>query len=365
VDQNTSTFHWFDEAIFGQATYQFTDQWKLTAGLRNTWDKTESTVNANNYAGFPAGPYPGTYAFTFCTSAFTTEASNCYNAYQEQSHAPTGVVDVDFTPTPDQLIYAKFSKGYRQGGVAPFVADGYHIYGPEHVDSYELGEKKTFTGPVKGTFDVTGFFNNFTDQQLLAGFSSLVAAPSSGVVNAGKSRIWGFELESTVQPVDPLTLGLSYTYLHTELLSAFAYLAPGGIYSSIQFPTSPGNVLPFSPKNKLVASAAYRLPLPDDAGKVSIGADYTYTSSMLISETAVPYDTLDGYGLVGMNLHWDGILRSPVDAEAFVTNLTDKVYYNNLTQLYSTAFGLAARYLGEPRMYGVRVRVRFGKAAGG
>jgi len=365
VDQNTSTFHWFDEAIFGQATYQFADQWKVTAGLRNTWDKTEAAVNANNFAGFPAGPLPGTYAFTFCTSAFTTEASNCFNAYQEQSHAPTGVVDVDFTPTPDQLIYAKFSKGYRQGGVAPFVADGYHIYGPEHVDSYELGEKKTFTGPVKGTFDVTGFFNNFTDQQLLAGFSSLVAAPSSGVVNAGKSRIWGFELESTVQPVDPLTLGLSYTYLHTELVSAFAYLAPGGIYSSIQFPTSPGNVLPFSPKNKLVASAAYRLPLPDDAGKVSIGADYTYTSSILVSETAVPYDTLDGYGLLGMNLHWDGILHSPVDAEAFVTNLTDKVYYNNLTQLYSTAFGLAARYLGEPRMYGVRVRVRFGKAAGG
>jgi iron complex outermembrane receptor protein len=123
-------------------------------------------------------------------------------------------------------------------------------------------------------------------------------------------------------------------------------------------------VLPFSPRNKLVASASYHLPLPDDAGKVSIGADYTYTSSVLISETAVPYDTLDGYGLLGMNLHWDGILRSPVDAEAFVTNLTDKVYYNNLTQLYSTAFGLAARYLGEPRMYGVRVRVRFGKAAG-
>jgi iron complex outermembrane recepter protein len=98
---------------------------------------------------------------------------------------------------------------------------------------------------------------------------------------------------------------------------------------------------------------------------VSIGANYTYTSAMLISTTAAPYDTLNGYGLAGMDLHWDSILRSPVDVSAFVTNLTDKLYYNNLTQIYATTFGMASRYLGEPRMYGVRVRVRFGKAAGG
>jgi iron complex outermembrane receptor protein len=113
------------------------------------------------------------------------------------------------------------------------------------------------------------------------------------------------------------------------------------------------------------ADATYRLPLPDDVGKVSVGVNYTYTSSMLISTTAAPYDTLDGYGLVGANLHWDSIAHSFVDADFFVTNLTDKLYYNNLTQIYATTFGMASRYLGEPRMYGVHVRVRFGKAAGG
>src|SRR3984957_6591087 len=62
VDQNASTFHWFDEAIFGQATYQFADQWKATLGLRNTWDKTQATVNSTNYAVFPPlGSPPGPY----------------------------------------------------------------------------------------------------------------------------------------------------------------------------------------------------------------------------------------------------------------------------------------------------------------
>ena len=32
-----------------------------------------------------------------------------------------------------------------------------------------------------------------------------------------------------------------------------------------------------------------------------------------------------------------------------------------LTQLYSSPFGLASRYLGEPRMYGLRIRIAFGK----
>ena len=360
VDENLATIHFNDEALFGQASYTITDQLKITGGVRYTWDRTTAKVNSTDYAGFPTY-VPGTYEYSFCSSAYATTANNCESAYGESSKAPTGVVDLDYHPTQDVLVYAKYARGYRQGGVATFVADGYHIYGPEHVDSYELGEKTTFTGPIRGTFDVTGHYNNFSDQQLLAGFLGADVSPSSGIVNAGKSRIWGIEIESTLQPIDPITLGLSYSYLNTKLLTAFAELPPGGAYTEIEFPTTVGAVLPFSPKNKLSANAAYHLPLPDSVGKVSVAANYTYTSSMLISATAAPYDTLGSYGLLGANLHWDDILSSRVDGEFFVTNLTDKLYYTNLTALYSTAFGLAARFPGEPRMYGMRIRVRFGK----
>jgi iron complex outermembrane receptor protein len=360
VDMNLASVHWLDDGVFGQATYSILDNLKITGGTRYTWDRSTASVNSTNYAGFPL-TIPGPYSFVFCSSAFTTPANNCAASFAQNSKAPTGTVDIDYFPTPDLLLYAKYSRGYRQGGVATFVADNYHLYNPEHVDSYELGEKWSFSGEINGTFDVTGHYNNFTDQQLLAGFTGPQVAPSSGIVNAGKSRIWGIELESTLQPVRPLTVGLSYSYLNTKLLSSFFQLPPGGAYNSIQFPTVAGGPLPFSPKNKLSANAAYTFPLPDTLGVVSLGANYTYTSGLLVSETAAPYGSINGYGLLGANLHWNDIMRSPVDVDLFVTNLTDKVYYNNVTQLYTTAFGLAGRYLGEPRMYGAHIRVRLGK----
>jgi iron complex outermembrane receptor protein len=358
VDINTSTIHYSDLAVFGQATYAILDQLKVTGGIRYTSDNTTSTIHQTNYSGFPFSPPAGTFTTTFCQVTGLSVAAGCTQYLEENSHAPTYLLGLDYTPMQDLLVYAKYSRGYRQGSVAPFALQGFQLYAPEFVNSYELGEKTSFSGPISGTFDVTGHYNAFSDQQLLAGFIS-GGVPSAGIANAGKSRIWGIEVETTLVPIRPLTLGLSYSYLNTELQSAFVASPPAG--ATVTFPAVPGGDLPFSPKNKLSANATYRLPMPDDIGKMSLSANYTYTSKILVSATAAPYDSVGAYGLLGMNLHWDSIFHSPIDAELFATNLTNRLYANNLTQLYTTPFGLAAQYLGEPRMYGARVTIHFGK----
>lgn len=360
VDVNTSTIHYSDWATFGQATWSIVDQLALTGGVRYTEDKTNATIHQTNYVGFPLLA-PGPATITFCQVAGLNPATGCTQNLDQDSHAPTFLIDLDYHPTQDMLIYGKWARGYRQGSVAPFALEGFQVYAPEHVNSYEIGEKLTFSGPVAGTFDVTGHYNNFTDQQLLAGFISN-GSPSAGIANAGKSRIWGIEVESTIVPFQPLTLGLSYSYLNTKLLTAFVASPPPG--AIISFPATLGGELPFSPKNKASGFATYHLPMPDDIGKLSVSADYTYTSSMLIS-AADPTASLHPYGLLGANLHWDHILRSFVDGEVFATNLTNRLYYVNNTQLYTTPLDIAARYPGEPRMYGVRVTVHFGKSANG
>ena len=354
---STATIHFNDWAVFTQGTYAILDQLKLTAGARYTADSTTSTVHEIDYV-FPAPDTP----FPLCQSQLpgVTLANQCQQQFRENSSAPTYLIDLEYNPVANTLLYGKYSRGYRQGGVATFVADGYHLYAPEHVDAYEIGEKMTFGGVVPGTFDVAAFYNNFTNQQLLAGFTGPLAAPSSGIVNAGKSRIYGAEMESSITPVKSLTLGVSYTYLSTKLQSTMPTPLPSGAYDQISFPSVVGGELPFSPKNKLSANAAYRLPVPANLGRVSLGAISTYTSRELVSATSTAA-TIAPYGLLSMNLDWNAIAGSPVDVGLFATNITDRLYYNNVTQLYNTPLAFQSRYLGEPRMYGVRVRVSFGK----
>jgi iron complex outermembrane receptor protein len=366
----TTQFHYSDQAVFGQATYAILPNLKATGGIRYTNDQTTALVNATDFAGYPAtfpilpspvatvAPGPSLASFCAATNG-PVPPGGCRQDFIQNSHAPTYLLGLDYNPIQDVLLYAKYARGYRQGSVAPFTFTGYQLYQPEYVNSFEIGEKTTFAGPIPGTFDVTAHYNAFSDQQLLTGFI-IENNPTSGIANAGKSRIWGVEVESTINPVKPLILGVSYAYLNTELESAFVSTAALPPNSSVFYATHQGNVLPFSPRNKLSANATYRLPVPDTIGSVSLGANVTYTSSELISEAAAPFDTLGAYGLLGANVHWDGILGSNIDAELFGTNLANRYYFNNLTQLYATSFGLAAGYPGEPRMYGLRVKIRFG-----
>ncbi len=375
MDMNVSRVHFRDEGIYAQATYRVLPKLRITAGARYTWDHNDAVFRQVTYGGFPAlftppGP-PGSVPFplpafaapggVICTSQLTTVASGCTQSGQQNSSAPTGLINLQYNFTPSVMVFAKYARGYRQGGVAPFVADGFHEYGPEHVNDFEIGEKASFSGRVKGALDATAFYNRITEAQLLAGFTGPQVAPSSGIVNSGTSRIYGVEVESTLQPVRRVSMYLSWAFLDATLLKAeTAFLAAGGPYNQVLFPALQGGQLPFAPKNKLTYGANYELPVPHAAGVISIGANYTYTAAMLISEANAPYGRIGGYGLLGANANWNDVFGSKIDLELFATNLTDKRYYGNLMPLFQSPFGMTGGYLGEPRMYGIRLRVNFG-----
>ena len=42
---------------------------------------------------------------------------------------------------------------------------GVETWQPEYVNAYEMGVKTSFHGAVRGTFNIAGFWNDFTDQQ--------------------------------------------------------------------------------------------------------------------------------------------------------------------------------------------------------
>lgn len=59
---------------------------------------------------------------------------------------PTYLAGIDFTPTDHNLIYLKFSTGYKSGGFNSNGSAPSVDYGPENVYAWELGTKNRFAG---------------------------------------------------------------------------------------------------------------------------------------------------------------------------------------------------------------------------
>jgi iron complex outermembrane receptor protein len=362
VSQQSGTIRFNDKALYGQATYALTDKLKLTGGIRYTWDKVSADEAIATYM-FPAPNTPVGY----CVSAFArnpnlpiTALSDCNQHYANKSSAPTWLIDLDYKPIENVLLYAKYARGYRQGSVNPYAAEGYTDFGPEKVDSYEAGIKTSFHGAVHGTFNVSGFYNKFDNQQIQVGFTSSTGnvTPTQGIVNAGKSRIWGIEAEATVTLFTGFTLDGAYTYLNTRLQSLSAPpLVTGSRFDTIEFTSQPGDPLPLSPKHKATITGTYRLPVSGDVGRIDVGATFTYTARQLVT-SASPYGTLPATKLLNLNLNWAAVAGSPFDVSLFATNVTGEKYYTTVAGFYNN-LGFESGQLGEPRMYGGRVRYHF------
>jgi iron complex outermembrane receptor protein len=346
--------------LYEQTTYRLMDALKLTEGIRYTWDQTHNNSELRTYAV----PSPGV-GVPFCTNPTSTLPA-CGVRFRETSSAPTWLLGLDYQPIEDMLVYGKYSRGYRAGGVSAQAPSEFAVYKPEKVDTYEAGIKTSFHGAVSGTFNVAAFYNNFRDQQLQLNFNpkpGQAVSPASGILNAGKSRIYGLEVDSSVNLFEGFTLSASYTYLDTRIQEVTTVQTPATSPYVVVSPVSVGNTLPLSPKNKVSTTGTYTLPLSDRVGKVAVSATFTHTGSMVTNyvdaTSPIPaissLGTLPSLNLVNLNLSWNSIMGSGLSVAGFASNVTNKQYFTYVPGLYNTV-GFETAELGMPRMYGLRVR---------
>jgi iron complex outermembrane receptor protein len=344
--------------LYAQGDYSLTEQLRATAGLRYTKDKTEADTRYLVYY-FPSRNTPSARCAT-ATQTPVTDVSVCDRHFETDSDAVTWVLGLDYKLNENAMTYGKYSRGYRQGSISPYSVPGLEIFDPEQVDTYELGLKTSFNSVISGTFNVAAFYNDFKDQQLLFGVRSTDGslAPTATPINAGKSRIYGLEIESSLRLLKGLTLDLNYAYLNTKLQEADIPTVAPPLAVSPTFEV--GRELPFSPENKGTATLTYKLPLPSSVGGVFASATYAYTDKQL-QTVAGPYGVIPSYELVNANIAWSSIYGGPVDVSVFATNLLDKEYYTTITGSYDS-FAFEGLHPAEPRMVGARIRVRFGGA---
>lgn len=367
ISESRTKLDFDNHGIFAQGSYKFTDQLSLTLGGRWTFDKIDGYSESNRYTFFTI-PGTGTVPINrVCNDALNHpdvdlianggDRSACGTRIVQKTNKPTWLVGLDFKPSLDTLVYAKYARGYRQGAVN-FTNPGLETVGPEKVDSYEIGAKLTFRGPAPGYFNIAAFYNDFSDQQI---FGALVAKPDSGLaggaalINAGKSVIKGIEVDSGVTLFDMLRLGAGYTYLDTKLkeltpptLSAdspFAEIIPRGVV---------GGPLTYSPKHKLTLSGDLSVPA-GDAGVLKLGAVFAYTASQFVDGN----NKIPSYSLLTLTAGIDDIGGTGFDLGLFANNITNEKYRVTAGGGYESSGILDFAY-GQPRMYGVRLKYNFG-----
>lgn len=200
-----------DYAAFGELSYDVTDKLTLTGGAR-LYHYKNSLVGFFGYAvGFPFSS-----GEKQCFGPAQVEGSPCTNLDKVTSDTDAIYkINATYKITPDVLVYATFSQGFRPGGInrrgtlPPYLADT--------LDNYELGWKTRF-GDV--TFNGAVYQEDWNDIQL----SFLGANGLTEIRNAGIARIRGVEADFTYR-AGGLTLSLSGSYNDATIRRDFCRVA--------------------------------------------------------------------------------------------------------------------------------------------
>lgn len=345
---------YLNRAAYSQATWHFNEEFSFTGGLRYTWDHTEGYGIKTRYTWALAVPLGPRQQIT------TPEVS---------SKAPTGLIEFDWKPFEGQMIYAKYVRGYRQGSVILASDPGIDTFEPEKVDTYEAGLKTQFGGPIPGRFNLSVFYNDFTNQQLQLGYISPTATQTTTIVNAGKSRIRGLEGDMFFQLHERLTLALSFSMLDTVLLEQEDQTSrvgqAGGPLAALSVTpiAEVGDELPYAPKQTYVASLAWRVPASEGLGDIELGVTYSYIGEQRsAASSAGPYGMLPAFDLLNLNMAWGRILNTPLDLVVYGTNVLGEEYTTYTSGGYNL-LAFESRTVGTPRMIGARLKYNFGAAA--
>jgi iron complex outermembrane recepter protein len=117
-------------------------------------------------------------------------------------------------------------------------------------------------------------------------------------------------------------------------------------------------------------TGTYTLPLDESLGELSVGATYVYTAKSFYSHSAdlafergeIPFNSsiLPSSSLLNLNLTWNKVGGSPIDLGLFATNVTNEKYYIGAGNALPT-LGADFIFVAEPRVYGLRLKYRFGE----
>jgi iron complex outermembrane recepter protein len=371
-------------AVFGTAIFKATDALTFTGGFRYTKDSKDYTyfrynLDGRTINGFVDGvgaAYGAGYSGPDTLNRFGVPGTttDIVQALTGRTASFRGKrwdyrASVDYRISPEVLVYATTSTGYKAGGVGPrpFNADQARSFNPEEVTSYELGVK-TDLFDRRLRLNMTVYYNKLKDAQL-----TLLSCPQFGgpgpcalPQNAGDATQKGLEIEAFFKPVEGLTIDASASYLKYKYKCVDPQVVnvttlPAGVCSSDPAVTSKLNDPAQGWQWNL--GIQYEADLGGSGSltpRIDVNHQNRVPGNVLRPAAGSPADVfgrVPGYTLANARLTWKNEDKD-LDISLEVTNLFDKYYFPSKFDLS----GLAGSVLGtpgRPREWGITVKKKF------
>lgn len=255
-----------DQAAFFNGTWDITSQLQLNGGLR--YFKYNNSLQG--FYGYSAN-YDALSGYSTgaasCFAAPIVAYSPCTNLNKAVTdHGTVPRVNLTYKITPDALVYATYSEGFRPGGVNRTAVAGIGPYQADYLKNYEIGWKTQWL-ENRVRYNGALFWENWQDFQ----FSFLGPNSLTIIENGGNARIKGIENEIEFVPTSAVTLSTNFTLLDARLTQN--YCGTAGVTNcpdqvtpntfggpSIIGPLAPsGTNLPVTPRFKGNVVARYNM----------------------------------------------------------------------------------------------------------
>jgi iron complex outermembrane receptor protein len=312
-----------NQALFGQATYEVTDKLKLIGGLRLSHDTVRYSLTRTSYdPSTPSALRPSGIQPTF------------HGAEKADKIGVSGKLGAEYQLTPDHLVYATYSRGYKGPSLNNFYSENAINMGtiqPETSNAYEIGAKNQYFDH-RLTINADVFWEDFSHFQANT-FVLSNGATTVTLGDAGDVRARGVEIDASWKATSDLTFSGGYTYDDATIVS---YNCKGAIATGVATNISKclahnGKPLPFAPKNKYNVTAVYNAPLPPSVPfDLKLATTYSYTSTINFDLDQSSLARQPSYGLWDLTATFatkDGRYRLAIIGK----NLTDQYYTTFIT----------------------------------
>jgi len=353
-------FHTNTEALFGNVSWHPDKARRLSldGGLRYTWEHRSQfyagwvTQNTGNLT---------TAQLSDMSSAAANAALGSVNQALSDN-ALSGEGSISYKVLPDAMVYVKYARGYKSAGFNLLPVTDSRIIA--------LGGSQTVKGETADNFEA-GIKSEWFHHRLLVNltaFHTVVqnyqANESQGVgntaikflANVGSLTSNGVELEAEAQLAKGLHAKGFIGFDHAYYSSFHNSVCPGEVASTVLTCDLTGRQVAWTPKWTGDVSLDYTHPVARGADGYGL-IDVNWRSAQNTTVTLDPLAWIAPYALVNARVGVK-LAEGRFDLQLWSDNLLNKGYYINMLGLTKST-GIVQGYPGNPRSFGLRVRVSY------